>query len=604
MRTFVLLAMLSSFFSMLMASPSLPPHQSSSLYDHLFEVNPRWALEEAPDIDWCQEIEFESDKERIRMHLWMVERLLQQSLSTSPARKQLIQTLASYREQKVYPQNHYHSYRRPYFIDNHGTACAVGHLLQQSGYADVAKKISSEMNFAYLLDMPYKEIGQWADQHSFTLDELALIQPAYPPTTAWASLGTGANDVVTALYVDDANDRMIVAGKFSEMDQVSCQQIAVYQNEMFSPLGDGVSGDITSIISMGTDIYLGGEFDNDKNIAIWDGNTWTYEEILPGTVQVLYVWKDELYAGGTFSATGFAPSRDFLVVRRNGSWESTDWNGGAVYSLTSHDGKLIAGGSALEGVADPYYVSVLDDINGWEALTDTNNRLDNTVYALLSEGGQLYAAGGCIAPNDSPTFCMARLENGQWNSLIQHDAFSFPNEAIHHLHMHYNELFVAGNIKINQGFGTLGSGVARVLLSQPYVSVEAIADLDTTVHALATFKGQMVVGGAFTTNGSWNPAPVPYLIQTDNFTGLPDPWEVQLSLWPNPVADQAQGKVDINKQISALHLYDLTGKRVRLQYEVLGNEFSFQRNDLPAGMYLLQIQSEGEIVSQGKIMLR
>lgn len=586
------------------AVPSLSPQQSAPLYDHLFEVNPLWALEESPDIDWCEDISFETDIDRIRMHLWMVEKKLSLSASSSAERTQLIQTLAIYREAKQYPQNHYYATRRPYFIDEHGTACAVGHLLQQSGYGKFAQKISQETNDAYLNDMSYPEIGIWADAHGFAVEELALIQPGYPPSTTWTTLGAGANDEVTALYADEGNGRLIVAGKFTELDQVSCSQVGTYQNGTFSALGAGIDGDIHAIAVLGTDIFLGGLFENDNNIAIWDGSQWSYEQILVGEVHAFHVWNGELLAGGDFASTGGSIDRNYLVRRQAGNWEAFGWNSGPVYAFAEHNGQLIAGGMADVNSLDPHYVSYLDLLEGWKPMGAASHRLDNVVHSLLSYREELYAAGGCVDANDSTTFCFARLDTGKWVSYLQYDIYSFPNRAITSLVGTTSHLYLGGDIQINPEVGTYGRGLATLELFDALAYLEAVADLDSGAHAITTFQNKLIVGGAFQNQGRLNPSPLPFLMQADLSTSIEERPQAEFSLYPNPITDQASGEVDSPESITALQLYDLQGRQIALDYDLQGQEFSFRRANIPTGMYFLQIWSENKLISQGKLMMR
>lgn len=96
-------------------------------------------------------------------------------------RKALLKALAAYASSGIFPINTNHAKRTPYFIDDFGTACAVGHLIIESGHRSLAEKISSEMNYAYLEDMNYPEIQEWATVHGFSLAELKWIQPGYGP---------------------------------------------------------------------------------------------------------------------------------------------------------------------------------------------------------------------------------------------------------------------------------------------------------------------------------------------------------------------------------------------------------------------------------------
>ncbi|MBX7101458.1 MAG: hypothetical protein K1X89_27330 [Myxococcaceae bacterium] len=125
------------------------------------------------------------DVERIRAHLERVERALRSAdVSAFDAqarveRAHLLDVLHAYRERGQFPHNHVLDHRNPVFIDPHGTPCAVGHLIIESGAREVALEISRSQNLAYLKDITHPAVAPWAKAHGFTLDELARIQPSY-----------------------------------------------------------------------------------------------------------------------------------------------------------------------------------------------------------------------------------------------------------------------------------------------------------------------------------------------------------------------------------------------------------------------------------------
>lgn len=125
------------------------------------------------------------DVERIRAHLARVEQALREAdvsaLEAGPraARAHLLDVLHAYRERGLFPHNHVVARRNPVFIDPHGTPCAVGQLIIESGAREVALEISRTQNLASLKDITHPAVAPWAKAHGFTLDELARIQPSY-----------------------------------------------------------------------------------------------------------------------------------------------------------------------------------------------------------------------------------------------------------------------------------------------------------------------------------------------------------------------------------------------------------------------------------------
>jgi hypothetical protein len=73
---------------------------------------------------------------------------------------------------------------RPRFIDARGVHCAVGYLIATSGHPELARAINRQFEYAYVREIDSPALLAWADEHGFTVDELARIQPSYsaPPT--------------------------------------------------------------------------------------------------------------------------------------------------------------------------------------------------------------------------------------------------------------------------------------------------------------------------------------------------------------------------------------------------------------------------------------
>lgn len=123
----------------------------------------------------------------LQLHLSLVEASLRQKdVSHLGAQQQknrgkCLDILHTYMLSGVFPKNLYHKERTPYFIDKYGTACAVGHIMIQTGQKELAEKISRENNYGYLADLKeqYPAIMNWGKENGFTADELAWIQPYY-----------------------------------------------------------------------------------------------------------------------------------------------------------------------------------------------------------------------------------------------------------------------------------------------------------------------------------------------------------------------------------------------------------------------------------------
>lgn len=169
-----------------------------SVYEQLYQLNQFWKNHQQI-IDPQLHYAFANHEQLIKFHLSQVEKHLRQyppaKLTDEQRNNRLhcLDILRDYWQAGVFPKNTHHNITIPYFIDDYNTACAVGHLIRETGFEAVACKISEEMNYAYIATMPYPEIPQWAAQMGFEVAELQWIQPAYSPPIQILSNTTSAN---------------------------------------------------------------------------------------------------------------------------------------------------------------------------------------------------------------------------------------------------------------------------------------------------------------------------------------------------------------------------------------------------------------------------
>jgi MYXO-CTERM domain-containing protein len=126
------------------------------------------------------------ERARVREHLAGAEhsarrRRVRLDPLAASCRALLLGELSRYRRRGRFPR---HPDRRgnpvPQFIDEHGTRCAVAHLMEVSGQGALVRHIAQTENAARvhaLARLP--ELRAWLSAAGFSLDEAARIQPAY-----------------------------------------------------------------------------------------------------------------------------------------------------------------------------------------------------------------------------------------------------------------------------------------------------------------------------------------------------------------------------------------------------------------------------------------
>lgn len=126
-----------------------------------------------------------SETEKIIAHLKYTHLLLLRTTlhikdaAVRAKRLALLGHLNTYIKRGVFPVNSAYNERKPCFIDEYGSYCAVGYLIQQTVGSELPEKINSLFQYEYLAAMQLQELNEWVAQSGFTLEELATIQPTY-----------------------------------------------------------------------------------------------------------------------------------------------------------------------------------------------------------------------------------------------------------------------------------------------------------------------------------------------------------------------------------------------------------------------------------------
>lgn len=183
----LLLVWLSSYT----AAPTTPALTETTedcplVYDQLLALNKYWKYQPVDAAILREHICFDQHTDLIQLHLQLVEAHLRRqptdhlSVTQRAKRTEGLDWLHAYWQAGQFPINNHHPGQVvPYFIDDFGTACAVGHMVRETGFGTFAEKVRQENNYAYLEDMDYPELSDWAITYGFEELELRWIQPGY-----------------------------------------------------------------------------------------------------------------------------------------------------------------------------------------------------------------------------------------------------------------------------------------------------------------------------------------------------------------------------------------------------------------------------------------
>lgn len=300
---------------------------SAPLIQHLQSINKEWKTQ-SHNLDGLlqQPIRFQSDKNRIQLHLILVEQILRNRatdhlpLKAKNNRQQALDSLADYAQQKQFPINTKHQHRQPYFIDDYGTPCAVGHLLQSNNQEQFAKQISQEQNYAYIKEIQYPKLKHWATENGFSIDELAWIQPSYG--IGWYEVASFNNPfTITSESINvikEINGELYFCGDFIHFNNSEVMfSMAKYDGQDFTGFGIDFlpRGEIYDFAEYDSIIYMVGDFYNhndstkaQSDFVSYDLATstvsWLNSSPITGSFKKIVAYECGLYIGGDFTSIG------------------------------------------------------------------------------------------------------------------------------------------------------------------------------------------------------------------------------------------------------------------------------------------------------------
>ena len=113
--------------------------------------------------------------------------------------------LRRYLEAARFPHNHEFARTVPYFVDRHGTLCALGQLIAESGRRDLLDQFVAANNNASVSELMADPrlgpaLAAWLDEAGLTIQEAARIQPEYDPGCWHGCSHNGRLDRLTPGY--------------------------------------------------------------------------------------------------------------------------------------------------------------------------------------------------------------------------------------------------------------------------------------------------------------------------------------------------------------------------------------------------------------------
>lgn len=194
-----------------------------------------------------------------------------------------------------------------------------------------------------------------------------------------------------------------------------------------------MDGNIYAMAVMGSDIYVGGTFDNiggvaARRLARWDGSGWgPVGGGIEGYVYTLTADGANLYVGGEFTRAGNVDATNVAVWNTaSGGWSSLDGGVRAegfsyVSTIAASGGDLFVGGSFTHaGSIGAANVARWSRTGGWSTLgDDAANGTNGEVLAMKAGNNNLYVGGNFTTAGGATALNAARwdLSQRKWFTL-------------------------------------------------------------------------------------------------------------------------------------------------------------------------------------------
>lgn len=140
---------------------------------------------------------------------------------TRLVRTLLLDELARYRADGVFPQNPDFAEPTPYFIDAAGTRCAMAHLLEVGGEGELVARIARERNNAWVRELADEpRLIAWLAAAGLTVGEAAMIQPSYCSVRSECFCGEAFFGTNYPVPADGVLEGEVVTGAFEGQNTI------------------------------------------------------------------------------------------------------------------------------------------------------------------------------------------------------------------------------------------------------------------------------------------------------------------------------------------------------------------------------------------------
>jgi trimeric autotransporter adhesin len=408
---------------------------------------------------------------------------------------------------------------------------------------------------------------------------LAIIPCTLLKAQSWNALGNGANNGVSALLMDTANDVLYVGGFFTEADGIPASYIAKWDGIAWDTINNGLNNTVEALSIIDGELYVGGQFTNAAGnaafwFAIYDGANWTtLEPGLSGAVGIISKYNDEIYAGGLGGIK---------------KWNGSSWvnlgsginSAAAVFDLKEFNGELyVAGNFATAGGLNVNGIAKWNGSN-WSSIGTLSEY--SAAYALEIYNNELYIGGFIDSINGTNADNLIKWDSNSLSPVANGVSGGvFPTSVIS-LEAIGNYLFVGGNF--DNASGVSANNIAK-WDGTSFSNLET--GTDNQIYCLEKFHDKLIAGGIFTHAGSESTNYIAAWDIVSNVRQYLNPHSTLICPCPNngnfiiqtEIMDAAVHQIIIKDLLGNVYVRQLTSCKPQ-------NELNIQ---LPSGYYICEI---------------
>jgi hypothetical protein len=405
----------------------------------------------------------------------------------------------------------------------------------------------------------------------------------------WTSLASGVDATVNALTVDTVNDLLYVGGDFTNTSGQTAYYTASWNGNYWSPLSSGMNQTVWTLEMYNGELYAGGYFNFAGGKAVsyfgkWDGTSWdTVSTLVTSSVRLLKVSDGVLY-GSTWNSQMF-------------KWDGTTLTyipspGGNIWALESYNNEVIAGGtfSSISGTTVNYIAKW--DGNSW---TPLGNGFNAYVSSLKSYNGYLYAGGEFTFSGGTPCNSIARWDGTTWTALGPGFNCNGNYTSVGAILGLNNKIYASGTI-CNSG----GTNLNQIGEWDGTNWNAMSTGLSGSARALVNYQGSVHEGGFANYAGGLQ---VNHIARWDNISGIDNIENNKMSLFPNPCKSYCiikPSNLEISK--ARIQITTIFGQVVSVKIEYNSDGIKINREQLPSGIYLVQLWDGEQMISVSKLI--